>query len=403
MSASRTAMLRSARTARARPLRQNCSRRFQSTSSQSAQDSTGGGAHTRAAVVGGIAGATGALTLGYAWYHFSGAKTAVSTVKQTKDYYESTINKVKENAPEPNEALDYLRKQATFYAGFVPGGKSVVDNTFKDIDLIREKHGADVDKIVSETYKELKQVTDKGLSVESASEAWQVLSKALGRIASLAGDASQQVIENHPMLKEKVGGNIDQLRSLADKLGPEAKQKFDQTWEEVQDILKGGLDASTLDRIRQLVQKKTSEVQKLGEKAWEQSLQEAKPFLDKNPQVKELLEKNRSSLLSGNITKLFQQLKQAATSGNAQGLESYIKEATQKIKDSSSSLEGYLDMLPGGSELLPKFEQFQELSIKHSKDAERLAKETIDEISQVLSKKLEEGKKLMDDASQKKK
>jgi hypothetical protein len=45
------------------------------------------------AVVGGIVGGSLALLAGYAWYHFSDAKSVFKTAKQTKDYFEQTLKK----------------------------------------------------------------------------------------------------------------------------------------------------------------------------------------------------------------------------------------------------------------------------------------------------------------------
>ena len=47
----------------------------------------------------------------------------------------------KERTPEPNEAIDMLRKTAESYATFIPGGRGAVDKAFEDLDTIREKHG----------------------------------------------------------------------------------------------------------------------------------------------------------------------------------------------------------------------------------------------------------------------
>lgn len=78
--------------------------------------------------------------------------------------------------------------------------------------------GGEVDKIVSSAYQELKDVTSKnGMSVETAQKSWDILQKYLQQIGELAADSAQEIINNHPDLKEKVGGNMDQLRSMGEK------------------------------------------------------------------------------------------------------------------------------------------------------------------------------------------
>lgn len=37
-------------------------------------------------------------------------------------------------------------------------------------------------------------------------------------------DAAEDVLENHPQLKEKLGGSADQLKQLGEQIGPKAKK-----------------------------------------------------------------------------------------------------------------------------------------------------------------------------------
>ena len=85
--------------------------------------------------------------MAYGWYHFSGAKTFVNTAHAAKSKVDTAFKKSTENAPAPNEALQWLRQTATSYAAFVPGAKSYVDSAFDDLDAIHKKHGSEVDKI----------------------------------------------------------------------------------------------------------------------------------------------------------------------------------------------------------------------------------------------------------------
>lgn len=382
----------------ARVCRQNLARRYQSTQSSSSSNAAPN-SHTQGYVVGGLAGGVSAFLITYMFYHFSGAKSAVQTSKQVKQYYDATVQKAKQSAPAPNEALDWLRKQSTFYAGFVPGGSKIVDTTFNDIDAIRNKHGKEVDQITSEAYNELKDLTNKGLSMDTAAEAWQVLQKHMKRITELAGDAAEDILNNHPEIKDKVGGNIDQLKQMGKQYGPQAREQVDQTWEKIQEILKGGISFGTVDQIRKLVQEKTEQVKKMGDQAWQKGIEEAKPYLDKTPKVKELIEKNQDALRQGNISQLWPMIKKASESGNTQDLEQYVNQTVQKAKESTGgmgSFDQYLNMIPGGTELLPKFQQIQELSQKHGKEAEQLANATITDLKNVLEKRLKQGKELAD-------
>ena len=57
-----------------------------------------GGGNSQA-IVGGLVGGLLVFTGGYGWYYFSGAKTAVSTAQQTKQYFDQAAKKVQESAP----------------------------------------------------------------------------------------------------------------------------------------------------------------------------------------------------------------------------------------------------------------------------------------------------------------
>lgn len=170
MLASRSA-LRASRNVRIQPLLRTA-RRLESTSnsSSSAADSS-----TGPAVIGGLIGGGITLLGGYAWYRYSGASTFINTAQATKSKFEAAFKKSTEQAPAPNEALQWLRQTATSYAGFIPGAKGYVNSAFDDIDSIQKKHGSEVEQIVNNAYGELKDVSKKGASLEAVSDAWEVI------------------------------------------------------------------------------------------------------------------------------------------------------------------------------------------------------------------------------------
>jgi type I site-specific restriction-modification system R (restriction) subunit len=278
-------------------------------------------------------GAGAVLVAGYGWYHFSGVKTAVQTAKTAKGYvdYGSEQLKASLSAATPDSADDViskLKEVANSYAGWVPGGKAFVDKSFKDLEAIQEKHGDEVNKIVKATYEELREVSQKkGASMETANDVWTILSRRFQELGALAGDAAQQIVDNHPEIKKRVGGSIDQLKDLGDRYGPEAKKKVDETFAEVSSIAKGGLSIDTADKIRKLVQEKVEEIKKMGEDTWNKALEEQiKPALEKNPQVKKLVEENMDTLKNGNISEAVSKVSKAVSSGDTKDLENWVKE-----------------------------------------------------------------------------
>src|ERR1700760_5020217 len=134
------------------------------------------------------------------------------------------------------------------------------------------------------------------MSLATAQQASEVLQKHGKRIAELAGDAAQDILDNHPQLKKQIGGNLDQLKNMGEQYGPEAKKQVDETWNQIKDITKNGINSDTASKISKLVQEKIEQVKKLGDEAWQKGLEKAKPYLDKNSKIKELVEENTDAL-----------------------------------------------------------------------------------------------------------
>jgi hypothetical protein len=185
------------------------------------------------------------------------------------------------------------------------------------------------------------------------------------------------------------------------KYGPEAQKQVDETWSQIKDIIAAGWSADTLDKIRKLVEEKSEQVKKLGDQAWQKGMEQAKPLLEKNPKIKELVEKNADALKGGNVQELYEKIKSAVESGSTEDIEGYIKSATEKVKESGGSfggLEKYLGKIPGGDQIIPKLTKLSEVAQKHGKDAEKIMNDTIEEIQQVLKKKSAEAEKLAEKA-----
>lgn len=365
--------------------------RFQ-TNSSSASTS-----HSSGAVLGGVAGGSLVFLAGYAWYHFSGAKTIVTTAGQTKAYFDKALERTKQATPPPSEAIQWLRETALHYAAVIPGAKGYVDSAFNDLETVHEKHRDEVDGIVKEAYNELKELGNQGFSVTSVTKAWEILQKHLGKIGHLAQDAGEDILTNHPQLKERFGGEIDRLKQMADHYGPDAKKQVDETWGKIQDTMKGGFSFDTVDKVKGIVQETTQKVQKIGDEAWQKGMEQAQPYLEKSPQLKELVESNKSKLMQGNAMELAQKIKDAVSSGKAEDLEKYVKDTAKKTGMSGSGgLEQYFKMIPSGGSIWSNLSQLEEVAEKHGKEAEKLFEEAMEEVQQVLSKKADEGKKLVE-------
>jgi len=291
--------------------------------------------------------------------------------------------------------LKWLRQVTTYYGGFIPGASSYINTAFDDFDKVHEKHADEVDQIVTDAYNELKGLSKKEMNIATAQEAWEVLQKHVKRIGELAGDAAQQILDNHPEIKKQVGGSLDQLKSMSDAYGPEAKKQLDDTWAQIKDITSNGINAETANKIRKLVQEKTEQVKKLGDEAWSKGLEKAKPLLDKNPKVKELVESNADTLKQGNFGQLYEKLKSAVESGDTSDLEKYVKGAADKAQSSASGgFDTLLKSIPGADKVLPQLQSIQKIAEKHGDEAKKLFDETISEVTQVLNKKADKAKEI---------
>ncbi|KAL3489971.1 hypothetical protein BJX62DRAFT_208003 [Aspergillus germanicus] len=374
--------------------------RLQSTSSQPSSSSG-----TNSALVGGLAGGAVAFGAGYAWYHFSGAKTAVRTVKETQNYANSVKQGIVKNAPEPDKALQWFRETTKSYAAFIPGARGPIDTAFDDLEKIREKHGGEFDAIMRDAYGEMRDLSRKGgANMDTAFQALQILQKHLNRLLDLSGDAAEDILENHPKLKEKVGGSWDQLKEMGDAYGPQAKEEVNRTWEQITGIVKKGASLDAVEEVKKLLQEKREKLQKLGDEAWKKGMEESKQYLDKNPKVKELVENNADALKKGNFTELWGLVKESASSGKTEDVEKYVKDKVGQAKDTAQSsgidLDKWSSLVPGGSEILNQLQTLQSLGEKKGKEAEGVLKEAASELQEVLKKRKDQLEKIADEAKQ---
>ncbi|KAL8896968.1 MAG: hypothetical protein Q9207_007458 [Kuettlingeria erythrocarpa] len=336
------------------------------------------------------------------------AKTLVNTAHQTKATLEQYTQKIKNANPEPSEAIRWLRSTAQSYAGFIPGARGYVDAFFNDLEAIQKKHGPEVDNIVKEAYAELKDtVSSEGMSITSATKSWSALQKYMNRIAELAGDASEDILNNHPALKDKVGGSVNQLKQMGENYGPEAKKQVEETWNQIRDIVKNGIGASTIPQIQSLIQDKTQKMREMGNKLWDEGMEKAKPLLDKSPEVKKIVEENKDQLKQGNVQELYQMIKESVQSGNTANLKEYVNKTVNKAKESTSGggggngIEQYLQKIPGGGEIVPQLTKMYQIAQEHGEEAEKITKETIHEIEDVLKRRVGEAQELAKKAKDK--
>merc|ERR1712000_760019 len=277
--AGRAALRQSTRSPRVRNPRNI---RFQSTASSTSSTTT----NLATGIGGGLLGAAlFAWASSYTPTGRAASKVNSALTEATKKYNEATKT-LQQKTPNADEAVSSIKQFAYSYVSWIPGGRQWVDKAFEDWEAIRKEHKEEADEIVNDAYKKFQDLSKSGLSPETASKAYEVLADLSKQVAELSGDAIGTIVDNHPQLKEKFGGNIEQLKSMGEKYGPEAKKQVDETWKEVRNVLGGGLSVANLDKIRKLIEEKVQQVQKLGDQAWQKGYEEIKPQLEKKPKIK---------------------------------------------------------------------------------------------------------------------
>ncbi|KAL2257958.1 hypothetical protein VTK26DRAFT_8910 [Humicola hyalothermophila] len=371
------------RAAGPRTIRPRTQRRFQSSTTNGTSSS-----HFASGVAGGVAGAS--LLYGIYLMTPSGkmARKINMAAKEADKKYQQAAATIKDKTPTTDEAIDKLKQFCYSYVAWVPGGRQYVDAAFNDLAAIRESHGEEVDKVVSETYREFQEVARSGLSLETASKAYDALANLAKKVASLTGSAADYLLERHPQLNEQVGEPIRQLKEMAAHYGPEARKLADETWDQISDVMASGFSTESVDKARKLVEDRTWQLRKIGDELWEKGLEQAKPYLDKSPRVKELVMGNQDVLKQSNVVALFQQIRSLGDGGDAGKLEDYVRQAVDKAKQAGG--RGTKMALGGGG-------SFAALGQFVGDDAGRAVKDNIQLLAEVVDKHSDEGKQLLDE------
>jgi ABC-type transporter Mla subunit MlaD len=342
------------------------------------------------------------------------ARKINAAARETDKKYQQVAATIKDKAPTTDEAVDKLKQFCYSYVAWVPGGRQYVDAAFNDLAAIRESHGDEVDKIVSETYREFQDIARTGLSLESASKAYDALANLAKKLASLSGRAADQILERHPQLNDKVGEPIKQLKQMGAQYGPEARKLADETWAQVNDVMASGFSTESANKVRKIVEERTQQIRKIGDDLWEKGLEQAKPYLDKNPKLNELLSGNRDVLKQGNVTGLFEQIRSLGEGGDMGKLEAFVKQAVDKAQAAGSKASGSgstggssfagLGQFLGtasddaGRKLQENLGVLTEAVSKHSAESQELLEETKEDLRKLLAEKAKKAQQIVDKA-----
>jgi hypothetical protein len=271
--------------------------------------------------------------------------------------------------------MSYFRSIAKSYGGLIPGASAYIDPMFDSLDELKRTHGEETEKIIKGTYDEIKETVSKGgFDLKTGEKVVEILKRRAVEVEELGRkvgtDFLKPVIDKNPQLKEAVGGSYDQLKGMVEEYGPEAKDKYDDTVKQIKKIAAAGLTAASIKQVKDLVDQKTKEIKELGEKAgrdaWDKASKQAKPFLEKLPDVKKSLDENMKVLVGSggkSIQEIYDKVKEVAEKGgdkkSVEELQNMIKEKAKQASQGSGmnwddawkSLEGYIKKLPGGDKV----------------------------------------------------
>jgi hypothetical protein len=173
-------------------------------------------------VTGGLVGcaAGAAVLLGAGiWKTFAGTDSAILTARSAKlcldNLIEEIITSLQAGTYNAPEALDMLRRTTLTYASAIPGGAPMVERTFREIDLVRQLRGRDVDRVLEEAYAEVARAGSRGASAE---ELQTIVFTQLMRLSEFATDATQDLLARNPSLKSYSDGAVRALRRPPSKV-----------------------------------------------------------------------------------------------------------------------------------------------------------------------------------------
>ncbi|KAI8823172.1 uncharacterized protein EV422DRAFT_523618 [Fimicolochytrium jonesii] len=171
-------------------------------------------------------------------------------------------------------------------------------------------------KILNETYAEIKKMADKGFSPEAVLAAGVFVKGQVSKAKNLASetgeaawdkaaDLAQPYLKKMPAVQKLLDGKIDDLKQLAkENGGPELEKIVTDLYTELKKIGDKGINKDSIAQATKLVESKLAEAAKLGagaagkagDVAWDKASELAKPYLKKMPEVQKLLDEKMGDI-----------------------------------------------------------------------------------------------------------
>ncbi|KAJ3149708.1 hypothetical protein HDU86_006885 [Geranomyces michiganensis] len=285
----------------------------------------------------------------------------------------------------------------------------------------------EVEKILHDTYAELKKMAEKGFTPETVVAAGLLVKTQVGKAQEIAGkvgdaawdkaaDAAKPYLDKMPEVQKLLDGKLDDVKKIArENGGPEAEKIITDLYDELKKISEKGVNKKTIAEASKLVETKVAEAMKLGggvaakasDFAWDKASEAAKPYLDKMPEVQKLLdgklgdlqklaEKNGGPELEKIVKDLYAELKKIADKGiNKESLAQAKKVTEAKLKEASdiASKAGNAAWKQAAEAATPLLEKAPEMK--------KLVESNITDIKKIVEKRGAEGEKLLQETYEK--
>ncbi|KAI8588763.1 hypothetical protein BDZ88DRAFT_420433 [Geranomyces variabilis] len=289
----------------------------------------------------------------------------------------------------------------------------------------------EVEKILHDTYAELKKMADKGFSPEAVIAAGLLVKKNVAKAQQVAGkvgdaawdkaaEAAKPYLDKMPEVQKLLEGKLDDVKKIArENGGPEAEKIITDLYDELKKISEKGVNKKTIAEASKLVESKVAEAMKLGggaaakasDFAWDKAAEAAKPYLDKMPEVKKLMdgklgdlqklaEKNGGPELQKIVEDLYAELKKIADKGINKDSIAQAKKVTEaKLKEASD-----IASKAGGKVADAAWQKAAETAtplLEKAPEFKKLVDANISDIKKVVEKRGAEGEKLLQETYEK--
>ncbi|KAK0874049.1 hypothetical protein LTS02_000430 [Friedmanniomyces endolithicus] len=186
---------------------------------QSSRDDIKAIAFAPAAIItGGLLGcaASAALLAGVGiWHEYNGTESAILAARTAELCMDCVADDVttslKAGTYSTDEALDVLRRTTLSYASTVPGGVAYVERLFREVSLLRQSRGGDVDKVLRSVHGKLNRAALNGATPDAMRT---IVISQLARLSTVAGASVQDIMDRNPALKPLQGSPTPKVPTL---------------------------------------------------------------------------------------------------------------------------------------------------------------------------------------------